>query len=105
MNELENEMVKDYGRNLAKLKQIHYEELFHGFSILPGSKIMKYLSKSPVLNYYQNLITSNKVIDDEGNPMTYDSIKKVYQKELMKSINILKDSVLLPKVCLNIVDH
>lgn len=103
LNEIEKEFIRDYGRNLGKLLQIQSEDDLNDRDFFSIFKPRSFQPTIPQLQLYHNLMEHEGVVESNGDILKSDDVKERYKGELLRTINILKDSVLVPKICFNVV--
>ena len=105
MNEEESKSLQIYGENLTKLLFIQKlksrtKGLFSKFLIREKLRL-----KNPLLDFYQNAIKAKKIYNKNKEPLTFEEIELIYQKNILRVLEKLKDSVLLPKISMNMTEE
>jgi hypothetical protein len=93
-----------YGENLTKL--LFLEKLEGRTTNILKSLFLsnQYKIKNPILDFYQNMIFNSKVLNKKAEVMDYEAMKDTYKANLLKIVNGLRDTVMLPKIAMNMAD-
>lgn len=104
LTKYQTRLLQLYGENLTKLLFLEKLEgrTSNIFKTLFTSNQLKV--RNPMLDLYNNLILNSKLENKLGQAMGYSEVKTVYKANLIKIVNGLSDSVMLPKIAMNMAD-
>ena len=104
LSEEESKFLQIYGENLTKL--LFIQKLKSRTSNLLSTLIRgeKFRLKNPILDFYQNAIEAQKVYNKNKESLSFDAIELIYKKNILRVLEKLKDTVLLPKISMNMTE-
>lgn len=104
VTEDQKQSLRSYGENLTKL--LFVMKLQKRTTNVLKSIFManEFKMKNPLLDFYENVVKAGKVLNHQKHPIDFAEIERIYQNNLVRIVHKLKETVLLPKISLNMAD-
>lgn len=104
MTEDQRQSLRSYGENLAKLLFVQKLQKRTSNVLKSIFMVRELKATNPLLDFYENIVKAGKVHNHQKQPIDFAQIERIYQNNLVQIVHKLKETVLLPKISLNMTD-